>query len=386
MDILRHQSFALPVGHLLPSAYDVVCCGQCGFCYADTPAPQQDYDHYYAQFSKYEDNRTSTGGGGTGLDTDRLRGTADQIAAVLPADRRASILDIGCANGGRLAVLHENGFHDLTGIDPSAACVAHTASQPGVRAVVGSLTALPPGLGRYDLIVLSHVMEHVADLRGVLSSVADLLAAGGRLYIETPDAMRYTDCLSAPFQEFNIEHINHFSLASMDRLLARGGLELETGGQKTFAAGPGISYPAVFGFFRQMVNRPDAGMPEVQDQALRDALLEYIAQSRTIMDGIEATLRPLAAPDAPPIIVWGTGQLTLKLLVETSLGHARIAAFIDGNPINQGKTLHGQPVLAPERLRDLPPHPVLIATRLHQQAILTTLRDELGVDNVVITL
>ncbi len=385
VDILRHQSFALPAGHLLPSAYDVVCCGQCGFCYADTPAPQEDYDRYYAQFSKYEDNRTSTGGGGTGPDADRLRGTADQIAAVLPADRRASILDIGCANGGLLAVLHENGFHDLTGIDPSAACVAHSARQPGVRAVVGSLTDLPPGLGRYDLIVLSHVMEHVADLRGVLSSVAGLLADGGRLYIETPDAMRYTDCLNAPFQEFNVEHINHFSLASMCGLLAWTGFALETGGQKTFAAGPGITYPAVFGFFRR-TDRSDTGRMTAPDHALRDALLEYIAQSRTIMDGIEATLRPLAAPDAPPIIVWGTGQLTLKLLVETSLGRARIAAFIDGNPINQGKTLHGQPVLAPERLRDLPPHPVLIATRLHQQEILTTLRDELGVDNPVVTL
>ena len=380
--VLRHQPFALPAGHLLPPAYDLVCCEACGFCYADTPAPQADYDRYYAEFSKYEDNRTSTGGGGTGPDALRLQSMADQMTALLPGDRRAAVLDIGCANGGLLAALHERGFHDLTGIDPSAACVANTANQPGVRALAGSLTALPPGLGRYDLIVLSHVMEHVADLRGVLASVSSLLADGGQLYIETPDASRYAEHLAAPFQEINVEHINHFSLATMGSLLGRAGFTLETGGQKTFETAPGTNYPAVFGFF----HFAGSYLPPVPDFALRDALRTYLARSQAIMDGIEAKLRPLAAPDAPPLIVWGTGQLTLKLLVETSLGRARIAAFVDGNPINQGKTLRDVPVLAPEQLRDLPPHPVLIATSLHREAILAVLRDELGLSNPAIVL
>ena len=385
VEILRHQAFALPAGHLLPAAYDVVCCVQCGFCYADTPAPQTDYDRYYAQFSKYEDNRTSTGGGGTGLDASRLRGMAGQIAAILPADRHAAILDIGCANGGLLAALREHGFHDLTGIDPSPACVANTASQPGLRALEGSLTELPRGLGKYDLVVLSHVLEHVADLRGILASVADLLADGGRLYVETPDASRYAECLSAPFQDFNVEHINHFNLASLSNLLEGEGLALESGGQKTFEAAPGTNYPAVFGFFRA-TGSENARVPIQPDFALREALGDYIARSQAIMDGIEAALVPLAAPDAPPVIVWGTGQLMLKLLAETSLGRARIAAFVDGNPINQDKVLRGLPVLAPERLRELPRHPVLIATLLHQKAILAVLREELGLDNPVILL
>ena len=383
--LLRHQPFEMPAGHILPAAYDVVSCGQCGFCYADTAASQTDYDRYYAQFSKYEDNRTSTGGGGTGLDAVRLRGLAGQMAAVLPADHRAAILDIGCANGGLLAELRKLGFRDLLGIDPSAACVANTAAQPGLRALAGSLTALPPGLGRYDLIVLSHVLEHVADLRGVLASVTGLLAEGGRLYIETPDASRYTECLTAPFQEFNVEHINHFDLAAFGNLLGREAFVLESGGQKTFETAPGIDYPAVFGFFR-LASGEDGPLALNANFTLRDALLEYIARSQAIMDGIEAKLRPLAAPGAPPIIVWGTGQLTSKLLAETSLGRAHIAAFVDGNPINQDKFLRGLPVLAPERLRTLPPHPVLIATLLHQQAILAVLRDELGLENPTVVL
>ena len=55
--------FVLPQGHPLPKEYDVVYCENCSFAYADTPARQVDYDRYYADFSKYEDNQTGTGGG-----------------------------------------------------------------------------------------------------------------------------------------------------------------------------------------------------------------------------------------------------------------------------------------------------------------------------------
>ena len=350
--VLRHQPFTLPAGHVLPDAYDVVCCEGCGFCYADTPARQTDYDRYYAEFSKYEDNRTSTGGGGSGLDALRLEGMADQIAAVLASNPGAAVLDIGCANGGLLAALRERGFHDLTGVDPSPACVANTAAQPNLRAMTGSLTVLPSELKKYDLVVLSHVMEHVEDLPTVTASVAGLLAESGRLYVEVPNATRYTECLRAPFQDFNVEHINHFSLESLSNLLAREGLVLESGGQKTFEAAPGTNYPAVFGFFR--LANGTSPLPTQPDFALREALTEYVTRSRALLDDIEAKLAPWCAPSAEPIIVWGTGQLTLKLLAETCLGHANIAAFVDGNPINQGKILRGQSVIAPASLSASP--------------------------------
>ena len=387
VEVLHHQPFALPEGHLLPAAFDVVCCLACGFCYADTPAPQETYDRYYADFSKYADNRTSTGGGGSAEDARRLREFAAQLAAGLDGDRGASVLDIGCSNGGLLAALQALGFTRLTGVDPSPACVENTHRQPGLRALPGTLTALPPDLGRYDLVVLSHVLEHVADLRSVLSPLAGLLTAGGRLYVEVPDAARYTAFVTSPFQDFNVEHINHFDLASLERLFAAHGFVLETGGTKDLPAAQGLWYPAVYGFFRPAgAAAGSPPPPTVPLPPLRDELRAYIARSRELMADIERRVAPLGGPGTEPIIVWGTGQLALKLLVETSLRHASIAAFVDGNPVNQGKTLRGVPVLAPASLRGLPPYPVLIATQLHQQAILAMLHGELGLTNPAITL
>jgi SAM-dependent methyltransferase len=381
-EVLRHQPFALPEGHPLPAAYDVVCCQGCGFCYADTPAPQAAYDRYYADFSKYADDRTATGGGGSAEDARRLREFAGQLAAACPEPAAVSVLDIGCSNGGLLEALQMCGFKHLTGVDPSPACVANAARRPGLRVLEGTLTALPPELKRYDLVVLSHVLEHVADLRGVLAPLARLLEPSGRLYVEVPDAMRYTEFLTAPFQDFNVEHINHFSLSSLRRLFAGHGFVLADGGQKDLPAAQGLSYPAIYGFFQCLPSAAE----QPADFALRTGLRAYIAKSAELMHAIECKVSPLAAPAAGPVIVWGTGQLALKLLVETSLRDAQIVAFIDANPINQGKTLHGVPVLAPARLRELPRYPVLIATQLHQESILAMLRSELGLDNPVVTL
>ena len=167
-EVLHAQCFVLSEGHPLAAGYDVVCCDHCGFVFADTAVTQADYDAFYARFSKYEDSQTATGGGGSPEDTQRLRETAACIAAALP-DRNARLLDIGCANGGLLKALQELGYINLTGVDPSPACVAATRQLCQCEVFVGFLSALPNGIGRFDGLIMSHVLEHVQDLSEALT-------------------------------------------------------------------------------------------------------------------------------------------------------------------------------------------------------------------------
>ena len=383
---LHHQEFVLPGGHLLPDAYDVVWCPVCGFAYADTPAGQRDYDLYYAGFSKYEDNRTSTGGGGSEWDARRLRETAAAVASLVP-DRQARVIDLGCANGGLLGELKAAGFSNLVGVDPSPACVANTKAGHGVAAFVGSIRQLPADLGRFDLVLLSHVLEHVADLASAVDGLAALLNDRGLLYLEVPDASRYREFLNAPFQDFNTEHINHFALHSLRNLFERRGFILESSGQKEIESSAGCPYPAVYGFFRKdaAVSRADLAHNGFQiDHAFRTGLINYIEASRRKIAQIEKRLAPFRN-NREPLIVWGTGQLTMKLLAETSLAAAHIVAFVDSNPINQGKKLVNIPILAPAQLQDRAT-PILVATLLHQKAITATIRAELQLPNPIITL
>jgi hypothetical protein len=88
--------------------------------------------------------------------------------------------------------------------------------------------------------------------------------------------------------------------------------------------------------------------PAERDRSLRDALSDYVAKSNDMLARIDRMLREQIG--AEPVLVWGVGQLTMRLLGETCLGRAHIAAFIDSNPVHQGRTLADKPVISPDSL------------------------------------
>jgi SAM-dependent methyltransferase len=362
----------------------VVCCRDCGFVFADTTARQEDYDTFYARYSKYEDNITSTGGGLTSWDARRLQETAADIARSLP-DRSARIVDIGCANGGLLAALKGLGFANLCGIDPSPACARYVRSELGIEAYAGSLANLPHEAGPADAVLLSHVLEHVRELRPALAAVRSIMKPGAILYAEVPDASRYAEFLFAPFQDFNTEHINHFSQESLADLLAICGFGVSESARKLLAFSATMPYPAIYAV--GVVPGPERpsralGRPP-KDVLLRPAIESYIRDSSVLIEAIDSKIRK-ALEGSGPILVWGVGQLAMKLLAETSLRGADIVAFVDGNPIQHGKTIRGVPVLAPEQIRTMP-QPILITTTLHEQEIVERIT-AMGLTNRVITL
>lgn len=361
-EFLHSQRFTLPVGHPLSSGYDVVACAQCGFVFADTTVTQADYDKFYAQYSKYEDAKTGTGGVDNPFDWKRQQETARQIADFLQ-NPKSTVLDVGCANGGVLKALKEMSYASLCGLDPSPVCVDNIL-RLGIEAHQGSLFQ-DFHENAYDCVILSHTLEHVADVRGALEWIGKRLKPDGVIYLETPDASRYVDFIYAPFQDFNTEHINHFSLMSLENLMNERGFSLEIGGTKDLPINADMFYPAVFGFWKKGAYAYPRNSKK--DESLRLRIEEYIVCSQKIMNDIDARLDELLARKLS-IILWGTGQLAMKLLSETSLAKADILAFVDNNPINHGKVLHNIPIIAPDELGSLGA-PILITTLLHHQAI-----------------
>jgi SAM-dependent methyltransferase len=374
-EVLHTQRFELADDDPLPRGYDVVACPACGFVFADTPAPQATYDAYYAGRSKYEDRTVGTGGGDDPLDRRRLAELAGFLAAQVPW-RDRTVLDLGCANGGLLRALHDRGFTRLCGVDPSPACAAAVRSL-GFAGHAGGLFA-PPCAGPFALVSLVHVLEHVRDLDAATAALRALLDDGDLLYVETPDAAGYAEHLRAPFQDFNTEHINHFTRDSLENLLVNAGFATVTRGAKVFDISADVPVPAAFVLARKL---PGTVEPERRfTPAAVEPVRDYIERSAAELRRLDALIAPHLDG---PIQVWGTGQLLFKLLHDTCLGRAQVVAWLDNNPKLQGAAIRGVAVRRPADAA--PGVPILIASTLSGPAIAAAAR-ALGLRNPLISL
>jgi SAM-dependent methyltransferase len=96
--------------------------------------------------------------------------------------KNCSILDVGCGFGKKLMVLQSNGFFNISGVDINPQTV------DAVRKVGFSCAGIDEVGGEYDVILMSHIIEHVgsAELLPFMEKYLALLKTGGYLIIATP--------------------------------------------------------------------------------------------------------------------------------------------------------------------------------------------------------
>lgn len=377
-EIIHTQNFVLPEGHPLSNGYDILCCDRCGFVYADTTVSQKDYDIFYTKLSKYEDKKTATGGGESPYDAARLQKTAECIAEFLP-DKSVRILDIGCANGGLLGYLKKLGYNNLCGLDPSPICAETTKQKYDIETYTGSMFELPDSFGVFDVIILSHVLEHIQDVSSALTNLKDILDKNGILYAEVPDAKRYLNFYVSPFHYFDTEHINHFSLKFLEKLLMLANFTIIGRGEKEFELHSGTIYPAIWVMARLFNRKIPLNLD--LDSELCNNIIKYLKHSEEDFD--TQAIDELVL-NGEKIIVWGIGSSTMRLLANSSLSQANIIAFVDSNPKYWGEYLMDKPIISTEELKKKT-ETILITSKIYRQEILTQIVNELNLKNKVVT-
>ncbi len=116
-----------------------------------------------------------------------LRAAADTDCRHMPRPPNDGglLLDVGCGNGRFLKLASEMGWV-VEGIDLDPIAV-ETARTLGFSVRCGTIEVLNDASERYDVITLSHVIEHVYDPLGLLRDLCRLLKPGGVLWLETPN-------------------------------------------------------------------------------------------------------------------------------------------------------------------------------------------------------
>ncbi len=147
-------------------------------------------------------------------------GVKDKEAFLRPFLKRVQrpqrMLDIGCGAGGYLVAGQNLGLK-VEGVEPSD---SHStiARSLGLDVKQGYFIAddFPPET--YDLVVLSHVIEHIYEPFEFLRGIMKVLKPGGILVVSTPNAGSTIARLSSSYWVMlkTIDHVNMFSLKSLN--------------------------------------------------------------------------------------------------------------------------------------------------------------------------
>jgi 2-polyprenyl-3-methyl-5-hydroxy-6-metoxy-1,4-benzoquinol methylase len=102
-----------------------------------------------------------------------------------PSKARPRVLDVGCGDGRLLEQDLRAGWEGV-GIDFSQRAVAR-GKERGLDVRLGALDEVSLPSESFDLVRLSHVIEHVPDPRDLLRRSYELLRPGGRVHVVTPN-------------------------------------------------------------------------------------------------------------------------------------------------------------------------------------------------------
>jgi 2-polyprenyl-3-methyl-5-hydroxy-6-metoxy-1,4-benzoquinol methylase len=127
-------------------------------------------------------------------------------------------LDIGCSMG--ILLQHfQDGFHtQAVGVEPGEAH-REQARRNGLKVYAALEDLEKAGEARFDLVSMSHVLEHLPDPLGYLSHLREaILTKDGQLLLEVPNL--YTH------DSFEVAHLFAFSLHTLREVLRKSGFEI----------------------------------------------------------------------------------------------------------------------------------------------------------------
>lgn len=203
-----------------------VGCRRCGLVQTnpvpDPEALREFYEHHYRALYQAVQRPDERYIGAFGK-RERMMYTADFVNRQLHLSDRSLLLDFGCGEGSLFAALREVGYVGrLEGVEADPEFRAYAARLGDAR-VHDSLEVAREEGGRYNGVVVNHVLEHFIDPVALLNSLRDLLCREGLLYVDVPDAEHYSSV-----NDLHIAHVIHFTRDTLLATLEKAGFEVRT--------------------------------------------------------------------------------------------------------------------------------------------------------------
>ncbi|MBF0496847.1 MAG: glycosyltransferase [Deltaproteobacteria bacterium] len=202
----------------------VVMCQDCGLLLLNPQPSDEELDAIYGP-EYFLGNSLENG---TDHQSRLKQATAVNYLNLLARYRGASggeLLEVGPGQGNFLAAAASQGYN-VTGLEySSCACdVIRSNLQGRGRVICGEIDQLSDEQEKYDVCILSDVIEHTRDPRSLLHNIHRLLKPGGVIFASTPSTDSWpAKLMKTRWMEFKIEHLFYFSRDNLESLLFRCG-------------------------------------------------------------------------------------------------------------------------------------------------------------------
>jgi SAM-dependent methyltransferase len=152
---------------------------------------------------------------------------ADRLLREAGREGKARVLDIGCGSGQFLARLVRMG-HEGHGTELSAETGRRAGRIPGLTLHLGELERDRFPAGRFDLISIWHVLEHLPEPDRILGFCHHWLSEGGVLMVAVPniDSLQAALFRGSWFHLDPPRHLHHFGRPSLERALSDAGFRI----------------------------------------------------------------------------------------------------------------------------------------------------------------
>jgi 2-polyprenyl-3-methyl-5-hydroxy-6-metoxy-1,4-benzoquinol methylase len=151
----------------------------------------------------------------------------EEIERTLLSCSKTRVLDVGCATGSLLASLRQRGW-ETAGVEISRAQAEYGKIQRNLDLRNGSLEEIRFSGEYFNVVIASHLIEHLNDPASFVMEVYRILDPKGYFFVTTPNISGMQARLFGNrWRSAIFDHLYLFSIKTLTRLLSEKGFAIE---------------------------------------------------------------------------------------------------------------------------------------------------------------
>lgn len=361
----------------IPSEYDVVACENCGFTYADVDSTQEIYNIYYRDYNIYSENNNVKQNNEEVVADDRYTIFSKYVS------KDAKIIDMGCGDGDWLVFLQRNGYKNIYGIDPSEKSVQKIRNN-GIDGRTGNIFDTVPEklMASFDVISCSMVLEHIYDVGGAIEQFKKYIKPeGGMIFLTVPAVEGFAKYYMEIPNYFNHEHINYFSLQTLDNLMRVKGFTRVCNSKEALVSG-GKADSIEMAIEALYINNSEYSDKKIQkDDVSQKSIENYVEEAEKHENAAITGINEFVKSSPKGIVVWGSGAYLARLMSKVPELKEKIAFMVDNNENKWNMEFEGRKVCPPSILKKANYHyPILICSMKNAPDICKQIK-KMGIKN-----